>query len=75
MRVTPIVEADDRISLRLEPSVTEFEGFVEYGGSSVAGSGNSTVTVPSGFFQPIFLRAVLQSKLQSTTAQRSSWAV
>jgi general secretion pathway protein D len=54
MRVTPIVEADDRISLRLEPSVTEFEGFIEYGGSSVAVSGNSTVTVPSGFFQPIF---------------------
>ncbi|MDR0340484.1 MAG: hypothetical protein LBH53_02915 [Puniceicoccales bacterium] len=54
MRVTPIVEADDRISLRLEPSVTEFEGFVEYGGSSIAVSGGSTVTVPSGFFQPIF---------------------
>ena len=34
--------------------VTEFEGFVEYGGTSVAISGGVTVSVPSGFFQPIF---------------------
>lgn len=54
MAVTPIVEADNRISLQLEPSVTAFEGFVEYGGVSVAVAGGSTVTVPSGFFQPIF---------------------
>jgi general secretion pathway protein D len=54
MAVTPTVEDSGRISLRLEPSVTEFEGFVEYGGVSVAVSGGATVTVPSGFFQPIF---------------------
>jgi general secretion pathway protein D len=54
MSVTPFVEADGRISLQLEPSVTEFEGFVEYGGVSVAVSHGATVTVPSGFFQPIF---------------------
>ncbi|MDR2667505.1 MAG: hypothetical protein LBB38_00465 [Puniceicoccales bacterium] len=54
MSVTPTVEADNRISLQLEPSVTEFEGFVEYGGPSIAVSGGSTVTIPSGFFQPIF---------------------
>jgi general secretion pathway protein D len=54
MAVTPIVEADNRISLQLEPSVTEFDGFVEYGGASLAVSGGATVTVPSGFFQPIF---------------------
>jgi general secretion pathway protein D len=54
MAVTPTVEDDGHISLRLEPSVTEFEGFVEYGGVSVAVSGGATVTVPSGFFQPIF---------------------
>ena len=55
MTVTPNVENDDTISLILEPRVTEFEGFVEYGGPSVAldGSG-TTVTVPSGFYQPIF---------------------
>jgi len=55
--------------LILEPRVTEFEGFVEYGGPSVAvvGGGSSadglgalisspatTVTVPAGFFQPVF---------------------
>ena len=34
--------------------VTEFEGFVEYGGPSVAISGGTTVTVPPGFYQPIF---------------------
>lgn len=54
MAVTPIVERDGKISLQLEPSVTEFEGFVEYGGVSVAVAAGTTVTVPSGFFQPIF---------------------
>ena len=54
MEVTPTVEDDNSISLLLEPRVTEFEGFVEYGGPSVAISGNLNVTVPAGFFQPIF---------------------
>ncbi|HTX64755.1 MAG TPA: hypothetical protein VMD31_03215 [Opitutaceae bacterium] len=55
LRVTPTVEEDDRsISLELNPKVTEFEGFIEYGGPSIAISGGRTVTVPSGFFQPIF---------------------
>lgn len=54
MCVTPFVENDKHISLKLEPKVTEFEGFVEYGGKSVAVTGKNTVTVPSGFFQPIF---------------------
>ena len=54
MSVTPNVENDNTISLILEPRVTEFEGFVEYGGPSIAlGSGTSAV-VPAGFFQPIF---------------------
>ena len=54
LEVTPTVAADDSIALNLKPKVTEFEGFVEYGGTSVAISGGVTVTVPSGFFQPIF---------------------
>lgn len=66
MSVTPNVENDDTISLILEPRVTEFEGFVEYGGPSVALVGGSSggvdvlptpatvATVPAGFFQPIF---------------------
>jgi general secretion pathway protein D len=55
LKVTPTVEEDDRsISLDLNPKVTEFEGFVEYGGPSVAISGGTTVTVPPGFYQPIF---------------------
>ncbi len=55
LRVTPTVEEDDySVSLELNPKVTEFEGFVEYGGPSVAISGGTTVTVPPGFYQPIF---------------------
>jgi general secretion pathway protein D len=54
MRVTPTVEQDRAISLRLEPVVTELEGFVEYGGTSVAIASDTTVTVPSGFYQPVF---------------------
>ncbi len=54
MSVTPNVENDDTISLILEPRVTEFEGFVEYGGPSVAISQGTVVTVPAGFYQPIF---------------------
>jgi general secretion pathway protein D len=54
MTVTPNVENDDTISLILEPRVTEFEGFVEYGGPSIALQGGTTVTVPAGFYQPIF---------------------
>ncbi|MDP4778324.1 MAG: type II secretory pathway, component PulD [Opitutales bacterium] len=54
MSVTPNVENDDTISLILEPRVTEFEGFVEYGGPSVAVTGGITVTVPAGFYQPVF---------------------
>ncbi len=55
LRVTPTVEEDDySISLDLNPKVTEFEGFIEYGGPSIAISGGRTVTVPPGFYQPIF---------------------
>ena len=54
LEVTPTVANDDSIGLNLKPKVTEFEGFVEYGGTSVAISGTTTVTIPSGFFQPIF---------------------
>jgi general secretion pathway protein D len=55
LRVTPTVEEDDHsVSLDLNPKVTEFEGFVEYGGPSIAISGGTTVTVPPGFYQPIF---------------------
>jgi general secretion pathway protein D len=55
LRVTPTVEEDNHsVSLDLNPRVTEFEGFVEYGGPSIAISGGTTVTVPPGFYQPIF---------------------
>jgi general secretion pathway protein D len=54
MQVTPTVEENDAISLHLKPKVTEFEGFVEYGGTSIAIASDTTVTVPSGFYQPVF---------------------
>jgi general secretion pathway protein D len=64
LSVTPTVEEDDySISLDLFPRVTEFDGFVEYGGTSIAISGGDTVTVPSGFFQPIFSVRQLQTKV------------
>lgn len=62
--VTPTVEEDDySISLELNPVVTEFEGFVEYGGSSVAISGGTTVTVPSGFYQPVFSKREINTRV------------
>jgi general secretion pathway protein D len=59
LAVTPTVEEDEySISLELNPRVTEFEGFVEYGGQSAAltssGFTSNVVTLPSGFYQPIF---------------------
>lgn len=64
LRVTPTVEEDDySISLDLNPRVTEFEGFVEYGGQSVAISNNTTVNVPSGFYQPIFSTREVSTKV------------
>ena len=57
LEVTPTVEEDEHsITLDLHPVVTEFEGFVEYGGPSLAVAGGRTVTIPSGFYQPIFSR-------------------
>ncbi|MBA4138557.1 MAG: type II secretory pathway, component PulD [Opitutus sp.] len=64
LKVTPTVEEDDySISLDLNPKVTEFEGFVEYGGPSVAISQGTTVTVPPGFYQPIFAVRELTTKV------------
>jgi general secretion pathway protein D len=64
LNVTPTVEEDDySVSLDLNPRVTEFEGFVEYGGPSVAISGGTTVTVPPGFYQPIFSLREVSTKV------------
>lgn len=64
LKVTPTVEDDNEsISLDLNPRVTEFEGFVEYGGPSIAISGGTTVTVPSGFFQPVFSTREVTTKV------------
>jgi general secretion pathway protein D len=54
MTVTPNVENDNTITLELTPRVTEFEGFVEYGGPSIALGEGTTAVVPAGFYQPVF---------------------
>lgn len=68
LKVTPTVEEDDySISLDLNPKVTEFDGFVEYGGQSVAltvsAARSTTVSVPSGFYQPIFSTREITTKV------------
>ena len=64
LKVLPTVEEDNHsISLDLNPKVTEFEGFVEYGGPSIAISGGTTVTVPPGFYQPIFAVREMNTKV------------
>lgn len=72
MKVTPIVEGNNNISLQLEPKVTEFEGFMEYGGMSVAVTGGATVSVPSGFYQPIFSTRAIQTEV---TVQNGSTVI
>jgi general secretion pathway protein D len=54
MQVTPYVEEDGSITLILQPQVTQFERFVDYGGQSVVVNNGVTQTLPSGFFQPVF---------------------
>jgi general secretion pathway protein D len=54
LQVNPIVEADGSITLNLQPEVTQFERFIDYGGQSVIVSDHASESVPSGFFQPVF---------------------
>lgn len=54
MSVTPLVESNNKIHLRLKPCVTEFEGFVEYGGQNIVTNGAHTTPYSSGYIQPIF---------------------
>jgi general secretion pathway protein D len=65
LTVTPTVEEDEySISLELNPRVTEFEGFVEFGGQSIAiASDGTTVTLPSGFYQPIFSSREIKTRV------------
>jgi general secretion pathway protein D len=55
LKVTPTVDAArNRISMKLQPEIVEFEGFVEYGGRNIALLGDQQLIAPTGFFQPIF---------------------
>ena len=60
LNVTPTIEKYNSINLRLTPKVTEFDGFIEYGGNNCshrcAGGGGSPPLIiqPSGALMPIF---------------------
>ncbi len=54
MSVTPIAEDNNKIHLCLEPCVTEFEGFVEYGGKNIVTHGGQATPYNPGYYQPIF---------------------
>lgn len=51
-----------RLKARMEQ--IRFEGFVEYGGTTVDIAGGQTVTVPSGFFQPVFTKSTRDERLR-----------
>lgn len=63
MDISPVVEEDKSITIQLNPEVKEFEGFMEYGGVAVALSYGTTVTVPSGFIQPVFSIRSIDTKV------------
>ena len=54
MAVTPLAENKTHIHLCLEPCVTEFEGFVQYGGNNVVTYGGNSKSYESGYYQPVF---------------------
>jgi general secretion pathway protein D len=54
MHVTPVVEPGDKISLLLEPEVTEYEGEISYGGKSILSSSGKEQVIDAGFSQPLF---------------------
>jgi general secretion pathway protein D len=57
LTVTPTIQKYNQIYLELFPKVTEFDGFIEYGGSQVAIPGSAfgpAVMSPSGILVPIF---------------------
>ncbi len=54
MTVSPNVEEDGSINLTLAPRVSDFEGFMSYGGTAIGIAGDTTVTVPAGFIMPVF---------------------
>ena len=59
LNVTPTIEKYNSINLKLTPKVTEFDGFIEYGGNSAmigtsSGDNPPLIIQPSGILMPIF---------------------
>ena len=68
LTVLPTVEKYNSINLKLNPKVTEFDGFIEYGGyNTVIGAGGSgpppTIIQPSGQIMPIFSVRKVQTEV------------
>ncbi|MBC2601470.1 hypothetical protein [Puniceicoccus vermicola] len=63
LTVTPTVEPNDKINLALQPRVTEFEGYVSYGGPNIALTDQTSVQSPSGYFQPIFSTRTVETEV------------
>ena len=62
--VTPTIEKYNSINLVLNPKVTEFDGFIEYGGNNaVLGEGGASIIQPSGALMPIFSVRKVQTQV------------
>jgi general secretion pathway protein D len=64
LNVIPTVGADGyTINLSLIPQVTEFLGFIEYGGNEALASGTSIVNVFNSIKQPLFSTRALATSI------------
>lgn len=68
LRVEPNIEKYDSINLKLTPKVTEFDGFIEYGGNSAMIGSNGVgappmIIQPSGILMPIFSVRKVQTQV------------
>ena len=68
LTVEPTIEKYNSINLRLNPKVTEFDGFIEYGGNSAMIGTSQTgappmVIQPSGILMPIFSVRKVQTQV------------
>jgi general secretion pathway protein D len=69
LEVTPNIEKYNSINLELKPQVTEFDGFIDYGGTtaaigSVGNSGDAPMVIqPNGVLMPIFSVRKVQTEV------------
>jgi LysM repeat protein len=74
LSVTPTVQKNNQIQLQLNPKVTQFDGFIEYGGpSDPTGGIGFSKRLPSGIQMPIF--SVKKTATQTTTLSDGATAI